>query len=64
MRRMKKTNWGIRNELGPNVPDSGQEHFTHGDDGFLVATTSLDAVIAFTKFRMLPGTDERIGNLN
>ena len=64
MRRSKKTNGCIRHKLGKDVPDSGQEHFAHGDNGFLVTTTSLDAAITFAKFRMLPGMDERIGYLN
>ena len=64
MKSTKKTNWGIRNELSQDVPDSGQEHLAHSDDGFLVTTSGLDAAIALTKFRMFFRMNESIGNLN
>ena len=64
MRSRKKASRRVRHELGQDVPDSGQEHLAHSDNGFLVTTTSLDAAIAFSKFRMLSGMDERVGHLN
>ena len=64
MRSRKKASRRVRHELGQDVPDSGQEHLAHSDNGFLVATTSLDAAIAFSKFRMLSGMDDRVGHLN
>ena len=33
---------GVRFLLGEYVPDSGQEHTTDGDNGFLVTAASLD----------------------
>lgn len=33
-RSRKKADYSIRNELGQDVPDRGQEHFAHSDDGF------------------------------
>lgn len=64
MRSRKEASRRVRHELGQDVPDSGQEHLAHSDNGFLVTTTSLDAAIAFSKFRMLSGMDERVGHLN
>ena len=64
MRSRKKASRRVRHELGQDVPDSGQEHLAHSDNGFLVTTTSLDAAIAFSKFRMLSGMDERVSHLN
>ena len=64
MRSRKEASRRVRHELGQDVPDSGQEHLAHSDNGFLVTTTSLDAAIAFSKFRMHSGMDERVGHLN
>jgi len=64
VRSRKEASRRVRHELGQDVPDSGQEHLAHSDNGFLVTTTSLDAAIAFSKFRMLSGMDERVGHLN
>lgn len=47
-----------------HIPDDGQEHAVNGDDGFLVTATSLDAAITYTKFRMIFGFNNGIGNLN
>ncbi len=64
MRRSKKALRRVRHKLGEDVPDSGQEHLAHSDDGFLVTTASLDAAVAFAKFGMLLGANEGISDLN
>lgn len=48
----------VGHELGLNATD---KHLAYSDDGFPVTMTSLDSVIALTKFRMLLGMDECIG---
>ena len=64
MRCGKKTIGRIRHELGQDVPDSGQEHLAHGDNGFLVTAASLDAAVAFAEFGMFSRTNQGIGHLN
>ena len=49
---------------GKDVPDSGQEHFANGDDGFLVTPVRLDAAITLDKFRVILGIDESVSVLN
>ena len=61
---VNETVWGIRFGFFKDVPDSGQEHPANGDDGFLMAATRFQTLIPFSEFRVLFGTDERIGNLN
>ena len=39
------------------MPDSGQEHTSDCDDGFLVSAACLDTFIASRKFRMFLGFD-------
>jgi len=35
------------------MPDSGQNHTTDGNDGFLVTTACFDTLVAVGKFGML-----------
>lgn len=60
----EKTVRRVRLELGKNVPDSGQEHPADGDDGFLVATSSLQAAVAFLELRVLVRVDDSVGDLD
>ena len=55
---------GIRFQLGQDVPDSGQEHPTHGDDCFLVPAAGLDSAVALFAFGVLVRFDNGICHLN
>ena len=46
------------------MPDSGQDHTTDSNDGFLVTTACFDMLVARGEFRMLPGFDQSICNLH
>ncbi len=54
----------VRCLLAEYVPDSGQEHTADGDNGFFVPPPCFDAKVAYPKFRVLLGFDERVSDLH
>ena len=46
---------GVRFAFADHVPDSGQEHATNCDDGFLVAPASFDAAVTDTELGVILG---------
>ena len=59
----KITLWGARLKLGEYVPDSGQEHTSHGNNCFFMSAESFDSAVTFPKFVMLFGIYQGIGDL-
>jgi hypothetical protein len=54
----------VRDEFGQDAVDSGQEHLANSDNGFPVTTTGFDSAVAIGEFRVLFGTNQRIGDPN
>ena len=54
----------VRDEFGQDAVDSGQEHLANSDNGFPVTTTGFDSAVAIGEFRVLFGTNQRVGDLN
>lgn len=44
--------YGFKSVVCEYMPDSGQNHTTDGNDGFLVTTACFNALITCNKFRM------------
>ena len=66
-KRRLRDSIAIRRErfaFADDVPDSGQEHAENGDDGFFVAAVSLDTAITDTKFGVIFGLNDSVGNLD
>ena len=47
-----------------HVPDSGQDHAANGNNGFLMASASLDTAVTDAEFRVILGFNDSIGDLN
>lgn len=54
----------VRLQLGQYIPDSGQEHTAHGNDGFFVPTTGFDSAVTFPKLRVFFRANDGVGDLN